>query len=154
MTGRTARNEFGTVSRRATPKLGAYTALAGVGLLAALVVGRPELAALAAPFALVLVAGLSLSAEPKIERTAFELDRERALEDEAVEATLILRTERPIGRLEVLLDLPDGVEAEGGNPQIVRLDWDQRRELGFDLRCARWGGYVLGDFVLRSPEVF
>src|SRR5919198_172648 len=139
MTGRTARNEFGTVSRRATPKLGAYTALAGVGLLAALVVGRPELAALAAPFALVLVAGLSLAAEPKLEGAAFELDRERALEDETVEATLILRTERPIGRLELLLDLPEGLEAERENPQVIRLDWGQRRGVGLPPPRARWG---------------
>ena len=142
------------MTRSATPKLGAYTALAGAGLLAALVVGRPELAALAAPFALVLVAGLSLASEPNLERAVFELDRERALEDETVEATVILRTERPIGRLELLLDLPEGLESEDGNPRIVRLDWEERRELAFDLRCARWGGYAVGDFVLRSPEAF
>jgi uncharacterized protein (DUF58 family) len=125
-----------------------------MGLLAALVVGRPELAALAAPFALVLVAGLALAAEPKIERAAFELDRERALEDETVEATLILRTERPIGRLELLLDLPEGLEITSGNPAILGLGWDGRRELAYTVRCARWGGYAVGDFVLRSPEVF
>jgi uncharacterized protein (DUF58 family) len=142
------------VIRSATPKLGAYTALAGIGLLAALVVGRPELAALAAPFALVLVAGLSLAAEPKIDRATFTLDRERALEDEIVDATLILRTSRPVGRLELLLDLPEGLETTEGNPQIVRLDWDARRELDFTVRCPRWGGYVVGDFVLRSPDVF
>jgi len=142
------------MTRTATPKLGAYTALAGMGLLAALVVGRPELAALAAPFALVLVAGLSLASEPKVERAGFELDRERVLEDETVEATLFLRTVRPIGRLELVLDLPEGLETPSGNPRIVRLDWDQLRELSFTLRCARWGGYAVGDFVLRSPEVF
>jgi hypothetical protein len=68
---------FAPASRYATPKLGAYTALAGLGLIAALVVGRPELAALAAPFALVLVAGLSLASEPRLERTAVELVRWR-----------------------------------------------------------------------------
>src|SRR5205823_247096 len=133
--GRARARARGGVTRTATPKLGAYTALAGVGLLAALVVGRPELAALAAPFALVLVAGLSLAGEPRVERAAFELDRERVLEDETVEATLILRTERPIGRLELLLDLPDGVRAREQNPRIVRLDWNGRRELELMLRC-------------------
>jgi uncharacterized protein (DUF58 family) len=141
------------MTRSATPKVGAYTALAGLGLIAALVVGRPELAALAAPFALVLVAGLSLASEPRLEGAAFELDRERALEEETVDATLILRTERPIGRLELLLDLPEGLEAKAGNPRIIRLDWGQRRELELTLSCARWGGYVVGDFVLRSPDV-
>jgi len=142
------------IHRTATPKLGAYTALAGLGLLAALVVGRPELAALAAPFALVLVLGLSLASEPKLDGAAFELDRERVLEDETVESTLILRNERPIGRLEVLLDLPDGLVAEEANPRIIALGWQARRELDVTLRCDRWGAYIVGDFVLRSPDVF
>jgi uncharacterized protein (DUF58 family) len=142
------------VTRASTPKLGAYTTLAGLGLITALVVGRPELAALAAPFALVLVVGLSLASEPRLEGAAFELDRERALEDETVEATLILRAERPIGRLELLLDLPEGLEAERENPQIIRLDWGQVRDVELTLRCERWGGYAVGDFVLRSPDVF
>jgi uncharacterized protein (DUF58 family) len=142
------------VTRASTPKLGAYTTLAGLGLITALVVGRPELAALAAPFALVLVVGLSLASEPRLEGAAFELDRERALEDETVEATLILRAERPIGRLELLLDLPEGLEAERENPQIIRLDWGQVRDVELALRCERWGGYAVGDFVLRSPDVF
>ena len=109
---------------------------------------------MAAPFALVLVAGLSLASEPELERATFAIDRERALEDETVDATLILRTERPIGRLELLLDLPEGLETTGDNPRIVGLDWDARQELDFTVRCARWGGYAVGDFVLRSPEVF
>ena len=53
------------MTRAATPKLGAYAALAGAGLLAALVLGRPELAALAAPFAVLLVVGLSLAVVPE-----------------------------------------------------------------------------------------
>ena len=109
---------------------------------------------MAAPFALVLVAGLSLASEPELERATLAIDRERALEDETVDATLILRTERPIGRLELLLDLPEGLETTGDNPRIVGLDWDARQELDFTVRCARWGGYAVGDFVLRSPEVF
>ena len=40
------------MTRAATPKLGAYAGLASLGLLAALALRRPELVALAAPFAL------------------------------------------------------------------------------------------------------
>ena len=54
------------MTRAATPKLGAYAALAGTGLLTSLVLGRPELAALAAPFAVVLAAGLSLAEPPRV----------------------------------------------------------------------------------------
>src|SRR5262249_19320864 len=52
--GRAGARAGARVTRAATPKLGAYAALAGTGLLTALVLGRPELVALAAPFALVL----------------------------------------------------------------------------------------------------
>ena len=142
------------MTRTATPKLGAYTALAGLGLVGALVVGRPELAALAAPFAAVLVVGLSLAERPRLAAAVFELDRERLMQGGTVEATLLLRTERPVGRLELLLDLPDGIVAEAPNPQILQLGWNERRELDFTLRCERWGGYRLGDFVLRSQDAF
>jgi uncharacterized protein (DUF58 family) len=142
------------MTRTATPKLGAYTALAGLGLLAALVVGRPELAALGAPFALVLVVGLSLADEPRLRGAAFELERERALQGDTVDATLILRAEQPVGRLELLLALPDGLVADEGNPSAIGLGWDERRELDYALRCEDWGGHVVGDLLLRSPDVF
>jgi uncharacterized protein (DUF58 family) len=139
------------VTRAATAKLGAYTALAGLGLVAALVLARPELAAFAAPFAGVLVAGLSLAEAPRVE-ARFRLDRERQLEGEAVEAELELRSERPAGRLELLLDLPAGVVAETPNPHLFHLGRDERRELEYTLRCERWGVHLIGDLVLRAHE--
>src|SRR5439155_8580914 len=126
----------GGVTRTATPKLGAYTALAGIGLLGALVAGRPELAAYAAPFAAVLVLGLSLARAPKI-TAILDLDRERQLQGETVKVELEVRGHEPVGRLELLLDLPAGLAAEAPNPRIVRLDWDERRELDYTLRCER-----------------
>jgi len=141
------------VTRTATPKLGAYTALAGVGLLGALVAGRPELAAYAAPFAAVLVLGLSLARAPRVS-AILGIDRERQLQGETVAVELELRALHPVGRLELLLDLPPGLEAETPNPQIVRLGWDERRELDYTLRCERWGAYLVGDLVLRAPDAF
>ena len=88
------------MTRAATAKLGAYTTLTGAGLLAALVLGRPELAALAAPFAALLVVGLSLAETPRVS-AVFDLDTERQVQGEPVEADLELRAETPIPRLEV-----------------------------------------------------
>jgi uncharacterized protein (DUF58 family) len=139
------------VTRAATPKLGAYAALAGTGLLTALVLGRPELVALAAPFALVLAAGLSLAQRPRV-RATLELDRERQVEGEAVTAQLELQTETEVPALEVLLDLPDGLEAEGENPQLRHLGHGDRPELEIELRCAHWGAYVVGDLLLRAQD--
>ena len=139
------------MTRAATAKLGAYTALAGLGLVAALVVGRPELAALAAPFAGVLVVGLSLAQTPRVDASV-KLDRERQLEGELVKAELELRSERPVGRLELLLDLPRGLVAETPNPQLLHLGWHERPELEYSIRCERWGVHQVGDLFLRAHE--
>ena len=62
----------------ATGKLRVYVFLAGLGLLAALALGRPELAALAAPFALFAGLGLALMRPVEV-RALSELDLERQL---------------------------------------------------------------------------
>ena len=108
------------MTRAATTKLGAYAALAGVGLIAALVLGRPEPAALAAPFALLLVVGLSLAEPPRI-GALFDLDAERQVEGEPVEALLELRAGNSVPRLELLFDLPHGLATEAPNPRVLRL---------------------------------
>ena len=131
------------MTRAATPKLGAYAGLAGAGLLAALVLGRPELAALAAPFALLLVVGLSLAETPRL--SAFlELGTERQVEGEPVTAELELRSESPVARLEVLFNLPEGLVAETPNPQLLRLHAFEGRELEHVIRCERWGAHLVG----------
>ena len=140
------------MTRTATTKLGAYTALAGLGLLGSLVIGRPELVALAAPFAVVLLVGLSLAETPEV-RVAFDLDQERQVQGETVSAELELRS-RTSTAFEFLLDLPRGLVAETPNPQVLRLHPDERRELDCTVRCEDWGGYVLGDFLLRSRDDF
>jgi uncharacterized protein (DUF58 family) len=141
------------MTRYATPKLGAYAALAGLGLLAALIAGRPELVGLAAPFAAVLVVGLSLADRPEV-KAIFELERERQVQRETVEAVLELWTERSLGCLEVLLDLPDGLAADTPNPQLLSLPSGDRRTIEHTVRCDRWGAYVVGDLVFRSQDPF
>jgi uncharacterized protein (DUF58 family) len=141
------------VTRAATTKLGAYAALAGVGLIAALVLGRPEPAALAAPFALLLVVGLSLAEPPRI-GALFDLDAERQVEGEPVEALLELRAGNSIPRLELLFDLPNGLATDAPNPRVLRLLPDERPELAYPLRCERWGAYLVGDFLLRAQDRF
>jgi uncharacterized protein (DUF58 family) len=141
------------VTRSATTKLGAYAALAGAGLLAALILGRPELAAVAAPFALLLVVGLSLAEPPRVE-ARLDLDAERQVEGEPVTATLELYAESAVERLELLLRLPDGLESEAPNPRLLRLPADEPRELEYPLRCAHWGAYLLGEVLLRAQDRF
>ena len=139
------------MTRAVSPRLGAYVALAGIGLLAGLVLGRVELIALAAPFALAAVAGGVLAREPALEATLV-LDRERALEDEVVTATIELSSASGADRVEVLLHLPRGLRAEKPNPKAVRLAPNETRTLELPLRCARYGGFVLGPLLVRSRD--
>jgi uncharacterized protein (DUF58 family) len=140
------------MTRRASPRLGAYAGLAALGLLTALVLGLPELVVLAAPFALLLAAGLALGAPPRLElRASFE--RERALEGEELTATVTVSSETAVERVEVLLVLPFGLEAEPeANPVALRLAPGDEHTLELAVRCARWGGYAPGELAVRAHD--
>ncbi len=138
--------------RSAAPKLGAYAGLAGLGLLAALVLGRPLLVALAAPFALVVAVGLIFADDPEL-HAVVRIDRERVLEGDVVELALELSAERGLPRLDVLIRLPEGLVVEQGkNPVSIRLEPRAPRTLTLRLRARRWGGYVVGDVLLRGQD--
>ncbi len=140
------------MTRSASPRVAAYAALAAAGLLGALVAGRPELAVLAAPFALTLALGLRSDPGPGI-GVRFRVDPLRALEGDEVEAQLELSSPVPVERLELVLVLPRGLEvASGENRVALRLGWDDERTLTLKLRCLRWGNYVLGDIRIRGRD--
>ena len=139
------------MTRVVSPRLGAYAGLAAFGLLGGLVLGRVELIALAAPFALAAVAGGVLARKPALEATLV-LDRERALEGEEVTATIELSSPSGADRVDVLLHLPRGLRAEKPNPRAIRLEPNEPRTIELQLRCARFGGYVLGPLLLRSRD--
>ena len=82
-----------------TPKLGAYAGLAALGLLAALATRRPELAVVAAPFALAAGLGLMLARRPRID-AEIEIGAERALEGDELEARLTLTADVGAERVE------------------------------------------------------
>jgi uncharacterized protein (DUF58 family) len=140
------------VKRTASPKLGAYAGLAALGLLAALVLGRPELAVIATPFALVLFSGLVAAREPEI-LVALELDRERAVEGDIVTITIDLHARTPVERLELHVPLPDNLElVDGATPLTLRLAWDEERTIELKMRCRRWGAHLVGELFLRAHD--
>ncbi len=137
------------MTRAASPRLEGYAILVGAGLVTALALRRPELAVVAAPFALVLAAGLRVGAPPTLD-VSFSLDDERVLEGEEAAATIRVRAETAIERLELLLVLPAGVEVvEGADAVALRLAAGEERELRLRLRCSRWGLYDVGALRLR-----
>ena len=114
--------------------------------------GRPELAVLAAPFALVPALGLPLARPPSI-RVISTLGSERTVEGETVDLELDLRSDGGISHAEVALVLPEGGEIiEGTNPALIRLGAGQTVELAWKVRCGRWGAFALGEAALRTRD--
>jgi uncharacterized protein (DUF58 family) len=142
------------VNRSFEPKLVWYTALAAVGLLAALAARLPELVVLAAPFALLPALGVLLARRPELE-AAIELETDRMLEGDELDVTVTLDPASGAERVDVLLELPHGLAlAEGANPVAIHLPDRRRRELRFRVRCERWGGYALGRVFVRARDAF
>ncbi len=140
------------MKRTAAPKLGAYAGLCALGLLAGLVLGRPELVVIAAPFLVILFAGLAFAREPDF-LVSLEIDRDRAVEGDEITATIELEARKPIERLELHIPLPDGLEiVDGASPLTLRLGWGEERTIELRLKCERWGAYVIGDLVLRAHD--
>ncbi len=139
------------MTRIVSPRLAAYAGLAAIALITGLAAGRVELVALAAPFALAAVAGAAIARDPAIEATLV-LDRERALEDEDVEARLELLSARGSDRVDVLLPLPDELRARARNPRAVVLAPGEPRTLTMAIRCERWGAFAVGPVLVRARD--
>jgi uncharacterized protein (DUF58 family) len=138
------------MTRSDSPRLVVYAGLAAVGLVAGLAVGRVELVALAAPFALAAAVGAALAREPRL-HGVLALDRERALEGEDVRVDLDLSGGGDAARIDVLLPLPDELrERDRRNPAGVRGS-AERVEL--TLRCERWGAFRVGPALVRARDV-
>jgi len=134
----------------ASPRLTSYLAVSAIGLIAALATRRPELVVVAAPFALVVAAGLLLEGRPEL-RVFLELDHDRFVEGDEIAAELEIDARSHIDLLELHLVLPDGLTvAEGDNPVGLRVRYGEKRVLLLTLRCERWGSFELGDIRLRA----
>ena len=142
------------MTRRGTARVEGYALLAAVALVGALALRRPELAVVAAPFVLLLVAGTRFMPTPDVEAT-LSVSTSRTLENDDVDAVLTLASGSAIGRLEVVLDLPGGVDVVDGAPAFgLRLGAGEERAVPLTLRCSRWGVFDVGGLELRAADVF
>jgi uncharacterized protein (DUF58 family) len=114
----------------------------------------PELAIIAAPFALVLAIGTRLARNPGV-TVELALASDRTLEDVELEATLTVRAAGAVDRLELLLDVPPGIEvADDAGASVIQLRAGEEREIPLALRCSAWGVYALGDVEVRARDSF
>ncbi len=139
------------MTRFDSPRLPVYGGLAGVALLAGLTLGRVELVALAAPFALACAVGAVLARDPEL-AAGLELGRERALEGDEVPATLTLSSPVGADRVDVFLPLPDELRARERNPRAVALRASAPLAVDLTIHCDRWGAFGLGPVLLRASD--
>jgi uncharacterized protein (DUF58 family) len=145
------------VTRRPSDKIAVYVGVAALALLAGLSLGRPELVAVAAPLAVLVVAGLAGARDPELEAEV-RVDQDRVLVGDQVTVSLDLRAAARVERLEVLLVLPPGMEGPDAAVRTwavaVTLAAGERRTLEVPVTCRRWGAHWLGDVHLRAHDRF
>jgi uncharacterized protein (DUF58 family) len=127
-------------TRWPTVRLTGYATLTVFGLVAALVIGRPEPAILATPFALFLALGLATAERTTTVEITAELDPPRIEEgDEAILRVAIVDGSGDGTGYEIRTTLPPGVE---GDPTGT----EQR------VTASRWGAYRLGPVAVRTTD--
>ena len=106
------------LARSGSPRLVAYATLTVLGLFGAVLSGRAELAAVAAPFALLFLAGVVLAESPTV-TVHLGLDGDRLVEGDVITATLTIAVVPPAGLVEVLVPTRGDVEVEEPGGDIV-----------------------------------
>ncbi len=141
---------------RRTPstKLRAYLTLTAAATLAGLATGRPELVALAAPFAAYVALGLVLGHVPDVSLSP-SIPAQRVLEGDDVPVTVEVEARSDIEVLELELEPGQGLTSIGSSPKITaRLEAGERRQLRPTLRTQRWGPHRLGMLSCRAVDRF
>ena len=142
------------MQRAPSTKLRAYLTLTAVATLAGLATGRPELVALAAPFAAYVALGLVLGRVPEV-TVRPTIPAQRVLEGDAVPVTVEVEAGSDIERLELELEPGRGLTSIGSSPRIAaRLEAGERRQLRPTLRTERWGPHRVGVLSCRAADRF
>ena len=141
------------MTRYAAPKLGTYTALVALGLVAALVSGRAELVAVVVPLACALLAGLVAARRPEVDVALAVVGEPRLVEGQDVAVELRLSARSAVEQLEVLLTVAAGLAAADGDALVaLGLAAGEQASRTVRLRGERWGLYRLGEVHLRARD--
>ena len=125
-------------------KLRTYLALAALGTLAGLVLGRPELVALVAPMAVYVALGLARGTEPSVTISPGQVGR-RVLEGETVTVELEVSAATETEQLALELRPGPGLTLPTAAAHVaLRLAAGERRTVSFELHTERWGAPPAG----------
>jgi uncharacterized protein (DUF58 family) len=142
------------VNRRTSQKVTTYAVLVSVALVAAIVLAQPDVAALGAPFAMALVAGLATSrrAPPGLSADVSLSEREIG-EGDRVHLTVEIRSQDVDGRCDVGIRLPPALAVvEGAATQPLTLRSGATAEVTLTVVARRWGSFVVGPVAARVRE--
>lgn len=135
----------------ASERLAGYVALGGLGLLAALAVGRPEPAALGVAFLAAVLIALTLARPPELEVTA-TLAPSQVVEGDELRLELVVEARSEVPWLEVEVALPQAVQPREDLPAAWRLKAGERRELVLHLVAKTWGVVAVRHVEVRSRD--
>ncbi len=135
-----------------SPKLGAYAAIGAAGLLAALIWGYPEAAAMGLPFMVAVLAGLALVQVPRIEASV-QVDRDRLLEGDEVRLAMTVRSSTEVPWLRIAWKAPPGLAPVAGSDLLgVRLPANETLTAETVLTADRWGVVRLSGPLVRAHD--
>jgi uncharacterized protein (DUF58 family) len=141
------------MSARASPTLASWVVLGAAGALAAVVLGEPALAALAAPFAVAAAAGIALAHQPSV-RVRASVVPDRMLEGDEAIVTYSVSVDGGAEWLDLRAVLPVGLVAEpGAAARVLRIAPGDRRLVDVPVRAGRWGGHLAGGARVRATGV-
>jgi uncharacterized protein (DUF58 family) len=138
------------MTRTASRRLASYAGFASAAFLAGLFLGKPEVAALGAPFVAFLVVALALARPPTVD-VALTLADDRAVEGETVGAELAVSGSE-LHEVEVELALPYGLELAEGSPRLVLHVPRQGCVVPLSLVPWRWGAFRLDRIAVRVRD--
>jgi len=142
------------MTRRPTPRLRAYLLLGAGGLVAGVVLGRPEPVLLVAPMLLAALLALLLVDEPRLDLDV-SLVADRILEGDDVQLDVEVASSRRVDWLELALWLPPGLDDRDDAGVLgLRLDPDEPRRVSIHASARRWGSYQVGRLVVRVRDRF
>lgn len=142
------------LARRPTPRLRSYLVLGAGGLVAGVVLGRPEPVLLVAPLLLAALAALLLVEDPSVSIRA-SLIAERVLEGDEVQLDVELGSPHAVPWLELGVSLPSGLDALAtSGVSGLQLRAGEARQVSVAVSARRWGSYQVGRLVVRTRDRF
>ena len=140
------------MTKRASPRLLAYVALAGAAMVAGLGAGRVDLVVYACPFVVFVLVGLALTDEPSID-VDVSVEPERSIEGDPIDVTVRVRSATGAPRTDVAVQVPAGTRGlQETAVHVVRLRSGDDRTVTTSVVADRWGAFALGALGLRVHD--